>query len=99
ELPHLETESFELVGAFKTPSLRQVARTAPYFHDGRAATLADVLTHYSELDATPAIGHREESLVPLKLTREEQDALIAFLNSLTGSEINQAVTNSSTDPQ
>ncbi len=76
-------ENIESVGAFKTPTLRNVAMTAPYFHDGRAASLDEVLQHYDQLNAEPAIGHREESLRPLGLSSEEKTALKAFLESLT----------------
>lgn len=83
ELPFLATENFELVGAFKTPSLRNVARTAPYMHDGRFATLSDVLEHYNELEDRPATGHREETLKALGFTKEELQAVEAFLVSLS----------------
>jgi cytochrome c peroxidase len=70
-------------GAFKTPTLREVARTAPYMHDGSLATLEDVVEFYSEggrrnpyLD--PAIG------VAPNFTAEEKRALAAFLRSLNG---------------
>jgi cytochrome c peroxidase len=71
-------------GAYKTPSLRNVARTGPYMHDGRFATLAEVLKFYAELPGRPPIGHREETLAPLVLSPAEVDDLVAFLLSLTG---------------
>jgi len=74
---------------FKTPTLRNIANTAPYMHDGRFASLKEVLEFYSTLPDTPAIGHREESLQPLKLTEEELNDLEAFLNSLTGAPLNE----------
>lgn len=64
-------------GAFKTPSLRQVAEAAPYFHDGSAPTLEAVLDHYDK-------GGPDLEMRPLKLTVDEKQALIAFLKSLTG---------------
>lgn len=64
-------------GAFKTPSLRQVAEAAPYFHDGSAPTLEAVLDHYDK-------GGTDPEMRPLKLTIEEKQALIAFLKALTG---------------
>lgn len=82
ELPYLDTDNFEMVGAFKTPSLRNVDQTAPYMHDGRFARLDDVLDHYDQLASKPAMGHREESLQPLNLTNEEREALKAYLGSL-----------------
>ena len=82
ELAFLDASNHEAVGAFKTPSLRNVDQTGPYMHDGRLATLAEVLDHYDRLAAKPAMGHREESLKPLNLTKEERSALIAFLRAL-----------------
>lgn len=83
ELPFLEPQAPGLVGAFKTPSLRNVAATAPYMHDGRFSTLAEVVEHYNELRDRPAIGHREGTLQPLDFTEEEVEALVAFLGALT----------------
>lgn len=83
EQEFIDLENFESVGAFKTPTLRNVAMTAPYFHDGRAASLDKVLQHYDQLKDEPAIGHREESLRPLDLSADEKSALKAFLESLT----------------
>ncbi len=69
--------------AFKTPSLRNVADTAPYMHDGSIATLAAVLAFYSTLPGTPLIGHRELTLQPLSLSQREMDDLEAFLGTLS----------------
>jgi cytochrome c peroxidase len=68
-------------GAFKTPTLRDVALTAPYFHDGSAKTLEDVVEHYnkggvSKVDLSPMMK-------PLNLTREEVQAIAAFMRALT----------------
>jgi cytochrome c peroxidase len=69
-------------GAFKTPTLREVTRTAPYMHDGSFPRLEDVVQFYSEG------GRRNPNLDPdirpLRLTRGEQRALVAFLRSLSG---------------
>jgi cytochrome c peroxidase len=70
-------------GQFKTPSLRNVALTAPYMHDGRLATLRDVVRHYSELDLERLHTHGEQLLRPLKLSDREGDDLVRFLESLT----------------
>lgn len=70
------------IGAFRTPSLRNVALTAPYFHDGSAKTLADVVRFYSA-GGKENIA-RDWELEPLALTEEEQTELVAFLESLTG---------------
>ena len=69
-------------GQFKTPSLRNVALTAPYMHDGRLAALRDVVRHYSELDMERIHVHGEQLLRPLKLTPGESADLVAFLESL-----------------
>jgi cytochrome c peroxidase len=70
-------------GQFKTPSLRNVALTAPYMHDGRLATLRDVVMHYSELDMERIHVHGEQLLRPLRLTPQESADLVAFLESLS----------------
>ncbi|MGH0248543.1 cytochrome-c peroxidase [Sinorhizobium meliloti] len=69
------------VGAFKTPSLRNVELTAPYMHDGSIATLAEVIEFYDR-GGTPN-DHLSPSISPLHLSQEEKDALLAFLRSLT----------------
>jgi cytochrome c peroxidase len=70
-------------GQFKTPSLRNLLHTAPYMHDGRYATLREVVRHYSELDMERIHTHGEQLLRPLKLSPSEIDDLVAFLESLT----------------
>ena len=70
------------LGAFRTPSLRNIGLTAPYFHDGSARTLADVVRFYNE-GGKPNLN-REWELNALALTEEEQRDLVAFLESLTG---------------
>ena len=69
-------------GAFKTPTIRDVARTAPYMHDGSLATLDDVVRFYDE--GGRANPNRDPELRPLRLTAKERQALVAFLRSLTG---------------
>lgn len=69
----------ELIGAFKTPSLRNLENTAPFMHKGQLATLADVLQHYN--DAPDAmIGHNEAE--PLGLDDRELGEIEAFLATL-----------------
>lgn len=70
-------------GEFKVPSLRQVARTAPYMHDGRYATLRDVVRHYSELNEERLHADGERILKPLRLSPGAIDDLVAFLESLS----------------
>ena len=81
ELRFAVTEGEELVRAYKTPSLRNVADRAPYMHAGQVSTLAEVLRHYNEAPRAP-VGHSE--LKPLGLSREELRQLEAFLRTLTG---------------
>jgi cytochrome c peroxidase len=70
------------IGSYRTPSLRNIALTAPYFHDGSAKTLADVVRFYNEGGRQNI--NREWDLNALALTDEEQRDLVAFLESLTG---------------
>jgi cytochrome c peroxidase len=69
-------------GAFKTPSLREVARTAPYMHDGSVASLADVIEFYDR-GGTPN-PNLDPEIRPLHLSAAEKAAIIAFLRSLSG---------------
>ncbi len=69
-------------GDFKTPTLREVARTAPYMHDGSLQTLQDVVDFYS--DGGRANPNLDPELQPLRLTALEKRQLEAFLQSLTG---------------
>lgn len=70
----------ELLGAFRTPSLRNLENTAPYMHKGQIETLAGVLQHYNEAPLA-MIGHNEAQ--PLELGRRELRQLEAFLNTLS----------------
>ncbi len=69
-------------GAFKTPTLREIARTAPYMHDGSLATLEDVVEYYDK-GGNPNPG-LDTDLHALHLTAEEKRALVALLKSLSG---------------
>ena len=68
-------------GKFRVPTLRNIALTAPYMHDGRFATLDEVLEHYA------SGGHGAEfsnvNIRPFNLTEEEKQALIAYMNTFT----------------
>jgi cytochrome c peroxidase len=70
-------------GEFRTPSLRNVAVTAPYMHNGSLGNLRDVLRHYSELNPERLHADGEALLRPLNMSEAEIDDLIAFLNTLT----------------
>ncbi len=69
-------------GAFKTPTLREVSRRAPYMHDGSLATLRDAVAHY-RLGGTPNPWLSELSK-PIPLSGAEVDELVAFLLALDG---------------
>jgi cytochrome c peroxidase len=77
----LFTNSPKLMHAFKVPTLRDVARRAPYFHDGSAATLAAVVELYDRGGVDRP--SRSELIKPLGLTGSEKAALLAFLATLT----------------
>ncbi|HEX6017312.1 MAG TPA: cytochrome c peroxidase [Burkholderiaceae bacterium] len=70
-------------GEFKVPSLRNVALTAPYMHDGQLATLDDVLAHYSELNLERLHADGERILEPLHSSAGEKADLLAFLRTLS----------------
>ena len=76
-------------GRFKTPTLRNVAVSAPYMHDGRFGTLEEVLEHYSDRvirspNLSPTLGvHLVDGATGLELTTDERADLIAFLHTLT----------------
>jgi cytochrome c peroxidase len=70
-------------GEFRTPSLRNVAVTPPYMHNGSLATLRDVVLHYSEIDGERLHADGERILRKLSLTEEEIGDLVAFLRTLT----------------
>jgi len=70
-------------GEFKVPSLRNVARTAPYMHNGGLATLRDVVRHYSNLDEDRLHADGERILKPLGLDKYGVDDLVAFLETLS----------------
>ena len=65
---------------FRTPTLRNVALTAPYMHDGSIATLPEVVRHY----AAGGRDRRGADLVPFEIEPSEVEDLVAFLESLTG---------------
>jgi cytochrome c peroxidase len=73
------------IAAFKTPDVRNVLVTGPYFHDGSMETLWDVLDHYNKGDGV-ANPWLDEDMQPLALTEPEIDDVVAFLVSLTSSQ-------------
>jgi cytochrome c peroxidase len=81
------TRDFEGLGAFKTSTLRNVAVTPPYMHDGSLKTLRDVVVHYNNGGVTkegdPVNDFLSGGIRPLNLTEAEIDDLVAFLEALT----------------
>jgi cytochrome c peroxidase len=76
----LEPRNF---GEFKVPSLRGLTATAPYFHDGSAARIEDVVRHYSTVDESRLHADGEKIIRALKLSADEEKYLAAFLKSLS----------------
>lgn len=78
-------ERIAVQGSFKTPTLRNVALTAPYFHDGSAANLMQVVELYNRGGNFPHenIENLDADIEPLHLTQPEKEALVDFLHSLT----------------
>ncbi len=79
------TELDSDIGKFKVPTLRNVALTAPYMHDGSLATLEDVVDHYSSGGFQSATS--DPTIRPLNLTPDEKHDLVAFLIALTDETI------------
>lgn len=82
------TNQFDVIGAFKTSTLRNVAVTAPYMHDGSLKTLKDVVKHYnnggrSEGDPALVNDYLSGGIRPLQLTEQQMDDLVAFMETLT----------------
>ena len=71
-------------GEFRVPSLRNVAETGPYMHNGSLATLRDVVRHYSEIDVERLHGDDGARLIrPLRLSAREAAYLVIFLETLS----------------
>ncbi|WDE07893.1 c-type cytochrome [Thalassomonas viridans] len=88
EMRFLKVSGPELVGALKTPTLRNIAKTAPYMQFGQFASLKEVIGHYNQ--PSPPVYNRQLhpnrphfDILPLKLTEEEIADLQAFLQTLT----------------
>jgi cytochrome c peroxidase len=77
------------IAAFKTPNLRNVLMTAPYFHDGSHATLWDVMDHYNK-GAGLNDRYLDADIAPLALSEHDIDDLVAFLASLTSPAYREA---------
>jgi cytochrome c peroxidase len=86
---YLITKKEADTAAFKTPNLRNLLVTGPYFHDGSQETLWDVMDHYNKGDGlkNPWL---DEDMQPLALTEQEIDDCVAFLASLTSPDYREA---------
>jgi cytochrome c peroxidase len=69
-------------GTFKTPTLREIAHTAPYMHDGSLKTLEDVVEYYDR-GGTPN-QNLDQRIKPLRLSDPDKKDVVAFLNALGG---------------
>lgn len=87
------------MGAFKTPTLRNVMLTAPYMHDGRFATIDDVLAHYSSgIKSSTTVDQllfQNNGQLGIPLSSNQKEAIKAFLNALTDHELitNKTINN------
>lgn len=79
---YVVTKRDEDKGAFKTPGLRDITRTAPYMHDGSLRTLEDVVEHYNKGGVKNQWLHQD--VRPLNLTKQDKADLVAFLHALDG---------------
>lgn len=81
---------------YKTPSLRNVALTAPYMHDGSLKTLEDVIKFYNQ----GGIPNETQSplIKPLNLSSQEMKALVAFLKSLNGDNVSEIISDAFATP-
>ncbi|MFH1743303.1 MAG: cytochrome c peroxidase [bacterium] len=88
------SRGFDDLGAFKTPTLRNIAITAPYMHDGSLETLRDVVVHYNNGGVTnegdPVNDFLSGGIRPLNLSDGQIDELVAFMEALTSPEFAQA---------
>jgi cytochrome c peroxidase len=84
------SHGFDDLGSFKTPTLRNVAVTAPYMHDGSIGNLKDVLIHYNNGGVTevgdPVNDFLSGGIRPLNLDEDQIDDLVAFMEALTSPE-------------
>ena len=78
------------MGAFKTPTLRNIAVTAPYMHDGSLATLRETVDHYNNGGVTiagnPVNAFLSGGIRPLNLSEQEIEDLVTFMEALTSSQ-------------
>lgn len=87
------TENITQVGAFKTPTLRNIEKTGPYMHDGSLETLIDVVDFYNNggrlKKADPLSGFLSGGIRPLDLSEPEKQDLVEFMKALTSPQLDQ----------
>lgn len=90
------SEEISDMGAFKTSTLRNIAVTAPYMHDGSLETLRDVVVHYNNggvsKEGDPINPFLAGGIKPLDLTDEQIDDLVAFMEALTSPQLDPKAT-------
>ena len=79
ELTYINRDKHQLNGSYKTSTLRNIGKTAPYMHDGRFTRLSEVIKHYVE---TSQQKTKTTDLTPIQLTEEQQRELVDFLLTL-----------------
>lgn len=79
---YAESKDLKEIAAFKTPTLREISRTAPYMHDGRFGTLEEVVEHYNQGGVKNPF--QDNQIIPLKLTESEKQDLVEMLRTLNG---------------
>jgi len=81
---------FRDMGSFKTPTLRNIAKTAPYMHDGSLESLLDVVKFYNNggrvNESDPTFDFQSGGIRPLDLSDEQMDDLVSFMEALTSPE-------------
>jgi len=90
------TDELSQIGAFKTPTLRNIELTAPYMHDGSLLTLKEVMVHYNNGGVNkagePVNDFLSGGIRPLNLTDAQLDDLVAFMKALTSSKYASPIT-------
>ncbi|TAL08636.1 MAG: c-type cytochrome [Nitrospirae bacterium] len=85
---YLASKDPEDIGAFKTPTLREISLTAPYMHDGRFLTLKEVIDFYDKGGIQNP--HLSNLIIPLNLTDQEKADLVEYMRSLNGEGLQMA---------
>jgi cytochrome c peroxidase len=79
------TKNLADIGKYKTPTLRNIALTAPYMHDGSMKTLKEVIEHYDQ--GGDKNSFIDTKIFPLHLTQQEKADLLAFMQALTSKQL------------